>query len=297
MLKNVRFTQMNPEDRKKYNAKLIGILKKIMSICEKNNIRWFVGYGGCIGAIRHKGCIPWDDDIDVCIPRPDYDRFVEIAKRTNLGNYELAVINETPEYFEHFVRMYDKNSTILFDTWHTHVSGIFIDIFPIDGAADGKIIKNYKRYVFWMKISHHSRLHFPKSKRFEILSNGGYLGYTSIMLASLFRSPMQKISLKMIEKTIRKYPYEDSEYCTFYDSVYGMRHVIPKKWVEETILVPFEDVQIRIPKQYHEYLTHLYGDYMTPPPVEERDDRHVFAFIDMEKRWSLKDIQKELSKE
>ena len=104
-----------------------------------------------------------------------------------------------------------------------------------------------------------------------------------------------KISLKMIEKIIRKYAYEDSEYCLYYTSIYGMRNVIPKKWVEETILVPFEDVQIRIPKYYHEYLTHIYGDYMTPPPMEKRDDRHAFAFIDMDKRWSLKDIQKELS--
>lgn len=296
-MKYVRFSQMTPEDRKKYNAKLIGILKKVMSICEENNIRWFVGYGSCIGAIRHKGCIPWDDDIDVCIPRPDYDRFVEIAKKIDLGNYELAMINKTPEYFEHFIRMYDKNSTILFDTWHTHVSGIFIDIFPIDGAADGKIDKNHKRFLFWQKISRQSHYHFPKYKRLEALKNGWYRRYIIIILTSLFRKSLQKISIRMIEKTIRKYAYEDSEFCTFYASVYGMRHVIPKKWVEETIWVPFEDVQIRIPKYFHEYLTHLYGDYMTPPPMEKRDDRHAFAFIDMEKRWSLGDIRKELSKE
>lgn len=296
-MKYVRFSQMTLEDRKKYNAKLIGILKKVMSICEENNIRWFVGYGGCIGAIRHKGCIPWDDDIDVCIPRPDYDRFVEIAKRADLGNYELAMINETPEYFEHFIRFFDKNSSILFDTWHTHVSGIFIDIFPIDGAADGKIDKNHKRFVFWQKISRQSHYHFPHSKRVETLKYRMYRRYILVLLTSLFRNPIQKISVKMIEKIIRKYAFEDSEYCLYYTSIYGMRNVIPKKWVEETIWVPFEDVQIRIPKYYHEYLTHIYGDYMTPPPIEKRDDRHAFAFIDMDKRWSLDDIRKELSKE
>ena len=294
---NKRFSQFTSDERKRFNAKLIGILNKIMSICEENNIRWFVGYGGCIGAIRHKGCIPWDDDIDVCIPRPDYDRFVEIAKKEDLGNYELAVINETPEYFEHFVRMFDKSSTILFDAWHTHVSGIFVDIFPLDGAADGKIEKNHKRFLFWQKISRQSHYRFNKSKRLEVLKSGGYRGYVLIVLTSIFRNYLQKVSIRMIEKIIRKYPYEDSEYCTFYASVYGMKHVIPKKWVEETIYVPFEDVQIRIPKYYHEYLTHLYGDYMTPPPIENRDDRHAFAFIDLEKRWSLEDIRKELSKE
>lgn len=297
MMKNVPFSQMNREERKQYNAKLIGILKVFMSICEENNLHWYVGYGGCLGAIRHKGCIPWDDDIDVCLPRPDYDRFVEIAKKTDLGNYELAVINETPEYFEHFVRLFDKNSTILFDTWHTHVSGIFVDIFPLDGAADGKIDKNHKRFLFWQKISRQSHYRFSKSRRLEVLKKGRYRRYVLIVLTSLFRKTLQKMSIRMIEKTIRKYSYDESEYCTFYASVYDMRQVIPKKWMEETLWVPFEDVQIRIPKYYHEYLTHFYGDYMTPPPMEQRDDRHSFAFIDMEKRWSLEDILKELAKE
>lgn len=78
-MKNVRFSQMSIEDRIVFNTKLIGILKKIIEICEGNDIHWFVGYGACIGAIRHQGCIPWDNDIDVCMPRPDYDCFVEIC--------------------------------------------------------------------------------------------------------------------------------------------------------------------------------------------------------------------------
>ena len=296
-MKYVRFSQMSLEDRKKFNAKLIGILKIIMAICEENNIRWFVGYGGCIGAIRHKGCIPWDDDIDVCMPRPDYDRFVEICRKTDLGNYELAIINEFPGYYEHFVRMFDKNSTILFDSWHTHVGGIFVDVFPIDGAADGNISNNYKHFIFWQNISRYSHLRIPRNRRLKILKAGGYRGYLLIALTSLFRKPLQKISVKIIEKTIRKYPFEGSKYCLFYYDVYGLKHVVERKWIEETILVPFEDIEVRIPKCYQEYLSHIYGDYMTPPPVDKRDDRHVFAFLDMEKRWTLDDIRKELSKE
>lgn len=294
-MKNVRFSQMSLEDRKKYNAKLIGILKKIMEICEENDIRWFVGYGGCIGAIRHKGCIPWDDDLDVCMPRPDYDRFIEICKKTDLGNYELASINETSGYFEYFVRFFDKNSTILFAQWHTHVSGIYIDIFPLDGAADGNIYRNYKHFILWQKFLRHSHCGFPKSKLWKLLKAGKLRSFLMSVFTSPFRKPLQEISVKKVERIVRKYSYEDSEFCTFYYDVYGMKHVIPKKWVEETIFVPFEDVQVRIPKYYHEYLTHLYGDYMTPPPIEKRDDRHVFAFLDMDKRYTLDEIKKELS--
>ena len=80
-MKDVCLSQLSREDRDKFKSKLLGVLNKLMEVCEANNIHWYVGFGACIGAIRHKGCFPWDDDIDVCMPRPDYDRFVEICKK------------------------------------------------------------------------------------------------------------------------------------------------------------------------------------------------------------------------
>ena len=296
-MKNVRFSQMSPEDRKKYTDKLLGILKKIKEICDENNIHWFVAYGSCIGAVRHKGMIPWDDDIDICMPRPDYDRFVEICRKTDLGNHELAVINEFPEYYEFIIRLFDKNSSVLFDDWHTLVSGIFIDIFPLDGAADGNIKDNHKKFVFWQQVSRFSHMRFPRSKRMEILKAGGYRGYIAILLVMVFRKPLQKISVKKIDKIVRKYSYENSEYVGFYNEITNLKSFVPKEWISETIMVPFENIEVPIPKHYHEYLTRIYGDYMTPPPENKRDDRHVFAFIDMDKRLTLKQIRKILAEE
>ena len=294
-MKNVRLSQMSKEDRIKYNSKLIGILKKIVEICEENNIHWFVGYGACIGAIRHKGCIPWDDDIDVCMPRPDYDRFVEICKKIELGDYELAIINETPGYYSHFVQMCDKNSTIYFSARSFFVPGIFIDIFPIDGASDGNIESNMKCCCFWQFISRSSRLYSPKNYLWDLIKKRMIFRYLLIVITSLCRKFLQKVSLKMIEKTLRKYPYDHSKYCAFYVNVYGMRNVIPKKWIEETVWVPFENIQVRVPKNYHEYLTHIYGDYMTPPPDDKKDDRHVIKYLDFEKRLSREEILSLLS--
>ena len=296
-MKNVRFTQMAPIDRKRFNEKLIGILKKIMEICENNHISWFVSYGGCIGAIRHKGCIPWDDDIDVCMPRPDYDRFLKLCEDIDLGDYELATIYNTSHYFVHHARLYDKNSTVLFSKRRKEVGGILIDIFPLDGAADGKIKMNYNRFKFWHGIFDYSYLRFSKSERVYFLKKGRIFRYVLAIITSRFSESLKRLSTRKIQETIRKYSYEDSEYCLFYVTTYGMKNIIQKKWIEETIFVPFENIQVRIPKYYDEYLTHIYGDYMTPPPLEKRDDRHVWAFLDMEKRWSLEDILKELSKE
>ena len=288
-MKNVRLSQMNEEDRMKFKSKLLGVLKKVMEICETNNIHWFVGYGACIGAIRHQGCIPWDNDIDVCIPRPDYDRFVEICKKTELGDFELAT-PETPGNFVHIVRMYDKNTTMYFMTSSHHVGGIFIDIFPIDGASDGNVESNLRCSHYWIQISYRSRLYYSMSYLWNLIKKGNIRVSSLIIFTSLFRKPLQKLSLKMIEKTIRKYSYEQSEYCMFYDIISGMKNVIPKEWSEETVWVPFEDTQVRIPKFYHEYLTQIYGDYMTPPPDDKKDDRHVVLYLDFEKRLSREEI-------
>lgn len=291
-MKNVRLSQMSKEDRLIFNSKLIGILQKIMEICEENSIHWFVGYGACIGAIRHKGCIPWDDDIDVCMPRPDYDRFVEICKKSEMVDYELATPNDTPGYYVSFVRMYDKNSTLYFTTNSLHVSGIYIDIFPIDGASDGNIESNFRSCRILKKISKRSRMYYSKNFRRNLIKKGRFHTYLLIVFTSLFRKPIQRVSLKLIEKTTRKFPYESSEYCMFYETeVYGMRrNIIPKKWIEETVWVPFENIQVRVPKYYHEYLTHIYGDYMTPPPEDKRDDRHIIKYLDFEKRLSREEI-------
>lgn len=283
-MKNVRLSQMSNDDRIIFKSKLLGILTKIIEICEANNIHWFVGYGACIGAIRHQGLIPWDDDVDICMPRPDYDRFVEICKKTELGDYELAT-PETPGYFAHIARIFDKNSTMYFRTCHLYVGGIFIDIFPIDGASDGNMESNMRRFYFWETISFYSRIerwNFMKKKniRFKFL----------IIFTSLCRIPLQKLSLRMIEKTLRKYPYESSKCCLFYGLVYGLRNVILKEWIEETVWVPFENIQVRVPKYYHEYLTHIYGDYMTPPSNDKKDDRHFVLYLDLEKRLSREEI-------
>ena len=291
-MKNVRLSQMSKEDRIIFKSKLLGVLQKIMEVCEANNIHWFVGYGACIGAIRHQGCIPWDDDIDICMPRPDYDRFVEICKKTDLGDYELVDIHDTPGYYTCVARMCDKNSTMYFRTTAPYVTGIFVDIFPLDGASDGNIKANWIQSNFWRFVCISTRLYISKDYLWHMIKRKDFLRCFLTVITFLCKSPfhLQDLGLKMIEKTMRKYSYEHSEYCVAYVGTYGMRNVIQKKWIEETVFVPFENIQVRIPKYYHEYLTHIYGDYMTPPPDDKKDDRHVVKCLDFEKRLTREEI-------
>lgn len=117
------------------------------------------------------------------------------------------------------------------------------------------------------------------------------------LATSVLRKPLQKISLNRIDGIIRKYRFDESKFAVFYIHVYYMKNVIKKSWIEETIMVPFEDMLAPIPKGYDVYLTHLYGDYMTPPPDNKKDDRHIVKFIDLNERLSLEEIKKRLKGE
>ena len=293
-MENVSFFKLDRNTKKEYDAILIRILRKIKEICDQNGIRWFLAYGSCLGAVRHKGIIPWDDDIDICMPRPDYDRFIEICRNSDMDGIELCMTDTTPGHFEYFARIADKNTTLLFSLDRPFVTGIYIDIFPLEGAGDGNISRNYDKFMFWQRIHHFSRSYFSRKIIIDWVKSRKILHCMLALATSVLRKPLQKISLNRIDGIVRKYRFDESEFAVFYIHVYYMKNVIRKSWVEETTLVPFEDMLAPIPKEFDAYLTHLYGDYMTPPPDNKKDDRHIVKFIDLNERLTLEEIKNRL---
>ena len=130
---NINSGYMEVTDRKRWNRTLLEILKYYINICEENNLTYFLAYGSAIGVARHQGFIPWDDDIDVIMPRPDYERFIQICQQRDMGKYEIVTPQNTPGYYLPFIKLCDKTTT-LWEKRHYHcVFGMYIDIFVIDG--------------------------------------------------------------------------------------------------------------------------------------------------------------------
>lgn len=295
-MENVSFFSMDRKTKKEYDAILVRILCKIQDLCEENGIKWFLAYGSCLGAIRHKGIIPWDDDIDICMSRPDFDKFVDICKDKDLGGFELCTSETTDGFYDHWARFVDKNTTLLWDIERPFVSGIYVDVFPLDGAADGNILENYKRYIFWSRITNFARTFFSWRQIINWFLKGKIQCLLLALGTSTFRKFFLKLGPKMKNSIVRKYKYHDSAFVTLYINVYNHeKHTIKKSMIEETILVPFQDMTVPIPKDYDAYLKHLYGDYMTPPPDDKKDDRHVVRFIDMHERLSLEEIKERMT--
>lgn len=118
----------------------LDILSYIDDFCKKNNIEYFINYGTLIGAVRHKGFIPWDDDIDISMTRENYDKFIEYYKNDK-SKYKLLALETNKHYFNNFAKIVDSTTRI--DNtriYKSYPSGIFIDIFPMDSFADKKIV-------------------------------------------------------------------------------------------------------------------------------------------------------------
>lgn len=254
----------------------IDMLEKIHMFCIKNGIHYFISYGSLIGAIRHKGYIPWDDDIDISMPRPDFEKFVH----TFNGEYpELEVL--APEinwnFFEPYANVYDKRTILLEDNNpHNGVDiGVKIDIFPIDGVPSNisdyykhrkkirklNLLRGYKKETIWKQL------------------------YTLIKKRRGFRSFLRRIQhpfisyvkiQKKMHKLALKYDYSTSTYVesiVFQPKFYTQKE---RQFYEDYIDVQFERLTLKAPKNYDAYLKTIYGDYMQLPPIEERVYHHGF---------------------
>ena len=121
--------------KERWNTTILGILRELISICERHGLHYYCCAGTAIGAVRHHGIIPWDDDIDVIMPRPDYDRLLEIAQQEDFGQYELITPYNNPAYPLYFAKLSDRTTTLVEERERPCVIGLFVDIFPLDATA------------------------------------------------------------------------------------------------------------------------------------------------------------------
>lgn len=252
------------------------VLRRIKEVCDKNGIRYSLSGGTLIGAVRHNGFIPWDDDIDIMMPRPDYDRFIEIASKTDCGFSLYSYENCGDDYWYPFAKACHKN-TLLCEKGMSDSNirlGIYVDIFPVDGIADTYKSAMLRCKLF--KILHGLRLasnwkKFRRSKirgsLYEPLRFGCYL------LSKLFT---KRFLGKKLDEFVRKKPFEKSKYVGRLVGDYGSKEVVSKKLFESYTNVSFEGTEFSAISEYNSFLTSLYGDYMTPPPKEKQVTHHDY---------------------
>ncbi len=267
-------TEMSMEQIQQESLK---ILDTVSALCDKLNLRYYLAYGTLIGAVRHKGFIPWDDDIDIMMPRQDYkillDYFCDHAEE--LKPLELFSTYNCPEYPYMITRI--SNSEYVLDVHNEkpYGLGLFIDIYPMDGM--GRTEAEYE--ALKGEASKYSSLCFLATrKRCEKGNTKSKLKmavkYPAFLLAKFCG---KELFMRKLEAMAAKCDYDASNYvgCLVWGSD-GVKGVFPKAWFESTADVEFEGRIYKAPVNYHQVLTRLYGDYMQLPPEKDRIAHHFY---------------------
>lgn len=246
----------------------LGILKNVSKYCEDNNIRYSLAYGTLIGAIRHKGYIPWDDDIDIVMPRPDYEKFIRNFNGC-LKNYSVYATEINSNFLYPFAKVsYDK-SIFIETTNIKHDIGINIDIFPMDGIPSIDNTELIRKQNFYRNLANF--------KNVKVSTNRNIFKNIFLILGKifLFWLPLKIINSKMIDNS-KKYSFNNEDYCCNISTGLVANKPIPKKYLEEYIECTFEDDKFNATKFYNQWLLSIYGDYMKMPPKEKQVTHHKY---------------------
>ena len=246
--------------------KIIGNLEAIDAVCREHGLRYYLWAGTMLGAVRHKGFIPWDDDMDICMPRPDYEQLISHWREWLPQPYEVIAPETDPTYPYPFAKIEDASTTVLERPDFKFLEGVYIDVFPIDGAPtdEQKRKSHFKRYKFWRHLLFlRGRDPFKHGK--------GPRSWFPWLLHKIYS--LEDLQNK-VKSYMTKYPYDASDYVCDYDD--GLRGVIEKRILGTPQVYPFEDKQFLGVEHYDEYLSNKYGDYMQLPPVEKQIQHHFF---------------------
>ncbi|MBE6573336.1 MAG: LicD family protein [Ruminococcaceae bacterium] len=266
---------MRDFDLKRLQQEQLDMLKEVDRICRKHGIKYMLFAGSALGAVRHGGFIPWDDDLDVCMLRPDYDKFLDVAQ-SELDSEKYYV---QKEYSEHWMSCFSKirkNNTAFMEKVvpkdPLQHQGIYIDIFPCDNLAKGGFV---------------AKLQFLSSKIViaKCLSKKGYL--TKSFVKKSFMLFCRILPFKpFLSTALRRKDICSERVHSFFAASHSLeKSCYMRKWFTETVDMKFEDGSFPVSAYYDELLTVLYGDYMQIPPPEERVCKEHAILIDFDNSY------------
>lgn len=290
--------EVTKELQPRWNAVIIDVLSAFIRICEAQGLRYFCAGGTAIGAVRHQGMIPWDDDIDVFMPRPDYDRFLRLAAHSMPEGYEVLSPYATKDYPMYFAKMCNVRTTLLENERIPCVFGLYIDIFPLDGACDDveTCYREKRRFKRLMNKLEAVSTHNSFGEYVGLLTKRREWGRFAVKtVAFCCRSWLRRWLLKQMDSIAYGHDYALSSRVVTYSGAYQRQEIYPKAWLETPQIFAFEGLMVNLPHDYDAYLRHFFGDYMTLPPVEQRASHHQKVFFDLDKRLDLKAIKRILN--
>jgi lipopolysaccharide cholinephosphotransferase len=253
------------------------IFKEFIKICNKEELRWFICGGSFLGAVRHKGFIPWDDDIDVAMPRPDFEKFIKLAPGFLPNDLHLSTYDTREDHITLVAQIIGNNKNFTLNNAEKQVqTGAWMDILVIDGAPKKGLGRKifgirYMYYRMMSQFAHFSEIVNLNKKRpwYEMLA---------IKFAQITNIEKHLDAVKIgdrFHRFLKSNPYETSSEVATFMGAAKMNEILPKEVYGVGTDYEFEGITVKGPDLYDAYLSHFYGDYMTPPPENERNRHNV----------------------
>lgn len=276
-----------------YQKYLINVLRYVTDFFEKNNIRYFVAYGTMLGAVRHNGIIPWDDDADVFVLRDDYERLLGMQSSLQKDGYDIISMESEGSYIT-YAKIFDNKTSLREVKQYPKMIGVFVDIFPLDYADDSikKIVENVEKFSYLSKKYSLAISEYTIKDVFSYLKGFHLKTAWSIIKSFMIRKKRDYYykDLSTFYKNLQK---NSGRYLVDYSSsvnVEDAKNVIyESSWFEDYKMVCFEDFKVRVPVGYDNYLKCRYGDYMKFPPITEQKPQHSHYFLDMSNRITIEE--------
>lgn len=254
------------------------ILDIVHKVCVENQLKYSLAYGTLIGAVRHQGFIPWDDDIDICMPREDYEKFLEIWPKYKFEDYILQNIETDEDFTQNFTKIRKNHTTFLQpkEEQYKYHKGFFIDIFPGDRVPDSKIKQQFQFFNMAVNLLY--------SRKFKSGSSSKIISIVENILF-LFPKSIQKKYRKISENRMKKYNSNSNYQYVFASTINETKIYYPSDIFENLVLVDFEGSQFYIFKDYDNCLRIQYGDYMQLPSEKERVWTHTPQIVDFHRNY------------
>lgn len=250
--------------------RILDILLAVQEVCEKHNLRYYIIAGTLLGAVRHKGFIPWDDDLDIGMPRKDYEKLMANAKEWMPEQYEVVSYETDKTYPLQFAKIQDANTTLIERMHLKYLGGVYIDVFPLDGMTSNPIMQTWQlmRYFYYKKV-----LYFIYRDPYR--HGHGPSSWLPLLCRKFYTLEGVQEKIKRVQKT---YDYDAHEYVVNHFD--GRKGIMPRRYYGKPTPINFEGKQVLGVEDTNAYLTRQYGDYMTLPPVDKQR-QHNFHLLDL----------------
>lgn len=247
----------------------LNILLDIDEVCTLHKIPYYLAAGTLIGAVRHKGFIPWDDDIDIYIPRPYIRKFINVMRSNN--KYNILSIYTEKKYFRAWIQVVDKQTILIEEGNDFPGYGLFVDVFPVDGLPTN----SFFRKIYWKIIGGLKSLVEISRKPYKPAVKKIFK-LPKILLFPIIHGLGPRFFLLILDVCAQFFDPYNCEYVGNLITAYDERETVKRNVIMNFTETEFEGHMFKIPLDYNQYLTNVYGEYMKLPPIEKRISRHSF---------------------